>query len=255
MAKVPASLSTNETFKSTFEDRQAGFVEQMAARVRDRAEAENVSYSSIMKALGSSSSAFANYWTGKRAWPAELIPKLAECLSTNVDALMVGNGDHDGAGVVAEGRLGFNGFPAQLQPPASASVLLPEIDIGYSMGGGLVIADHVDGNMVPFPRDWLRSLIRGTFDEVFIARGEGDSMQPTLLDGDIVIVDTAQNAITSQDRIWCVGYGELGMIKRLRAMPDRGIMVMSDNPAIQPFTAYDGELHIIGRVVWIGRKA
>jgi phage repressor protein C with HTH and peptisase S24 domain len=109
--------------------------------------------------------------------------------------------------------------------------------------------------MVPFPRDWLRSLIRGTFDDVFIARGEGDSMQPTLLDGDIVIIDKSQDALTGQDRIWCVSYGDLGMIKRLRAQPDRGILVLSDNPAIAPFTAYDGELHIIGRVVWIGRKA
>ena len=132
--------------------------------------------------------------------------------------------------------------------------MIPEVDISYSMGGGLVLSDHVEASMVPFPRDWLRSLVKGSFGQVFVARGEGDSMQPTLLDGDIVIVDTSQSALTSQDRLWCIGYGELGMIKRLRARPDGGIDVMSDNNAVSSFTAYDGEVQIIGRVVFIGRK-
>lgn len=142
----------------------------------------------------------------------------------------------------------------QVKHSAEPSVLLPEIDISYSMGGGLAISDYADAKTVSFPREWLRQLIRGNFNQVFIARGEGDSMQPTLLDDDIVIVDTAQNALTSQDRIWCFSYGELGMIKRLRAQPDGGIEILSDNPAIRPFNAYDGEVHILGRVIWVGRR-
>lgn len=137
---------------------------------------------------------------------------------------------------------------------ASGSVNLPEFDISYAMGGGALLADHADATTVAFPRDWLRPIIRGSFDQVFIARGEGDSMQPTLLDGDITIIDTAQRALNSQDRLWAIQYGELGMIKRLRAQPDGGILVLSDNPTVAAFTAYDGEVQLIGRVVWIGRR-
>lgn len=88
MAKTSTSLSSNEVNKSTNEDRQAGFVEQTAARVRERAEAVNVSYSQIMKGTGVSSSAMANYWTGKRPWPTEHLSTVADLLSTSVDSLL-----------------------------------------------------------------------------------------------------------------------------------------------------------------------
>ncbi len=141
--------------------------------------------------------------------------------------------------------------PASTDP---LTVSIPEIDIGYSMGGGLVLQDHAEAKPVPFPREWLRALIRGRFDQVFIARGEGDSMRPTLLDGDVIVVDTAQQSITGQDRLWCLSYGDLGMIKRVRALPDGGLEILSDNPAVLPFKVYDGEVQVIGRVVWVGRK-
>ena len=88
MAKTSNPLSTNETSKSTNEDRQAGFVEQMANRIRDRAEEVRVSYSDVLRETGVSSSAMANYWTGKRPWPTEHLGTIADLLDTSVDALM-----------------------------------------------------------------------------------------------------------------------------------------------------------------------
>ncbi len=49
------------------------------------------------------------------------------------------------------------------------------------------------------------------------------------------------------------------MIKRLRPVPakdgkDAGVEVWSDKKEISPFTAYDDELRIIGRVVAVQRK-
>ncbi len=183
--------------------------------------------------------------------------------------------------------IGETDDPDMSQPPADFlrdkfdSVTIPELDIGYSMGGGALLTEPDNGNwngfdqartanesddniahlpaqhdatMRTFPRAWLEPLIKGRIDQVFIARGEGDSMQPTLLDGDVVIIDRAQDAIAQQDRLWAIGYGELVMIKRVRRMPDGGYQINSDNPAVTPITAYDDEMHVVGRVVWIGRK-
>jgi phage repressor protein C with HTH and peptisase S24 domain len=133
-------------------------------------------------------------------------------------------------------------------------VMLPQLEIGYSMGGGSVFEDYAQTAMIPFPREWIRPMIRGTFSDLFVARGDGDSMMPTLLDGDVVIIDTSQKTITQQDRLWCLSYGDLGMIKRVRVQPDGGVLVISDNPAVENFTAYDGEVQTIGRVIWIGRR-
>jgi phage repressor protein C with HTH and peptisase S24 domain len=133
-------------------------------------------------------------------------------------------------------------------------VMLPRLEIGYSMGGGSVFEDYHEVGRMPFPREWLRPLMRGSFAELFLAKGEGDSMMPTLLDGDDVIIDTAQKQISQQDRIWAVAYGDLGMIKRVRRLPGGTYQLNSDNPAVTPIEANDDEMHVVGRVVWVGRK-
>lgn len=152
---------------------------------------------------------------------------------------------------LGENSLAWHGAPSEI---AEGSVMIPQLDIGYSMGGGSVFQEYAQTAMIPFPREWLRPLIGGTFGELFVARGEGDSMMPTILDHDVVIIDTAQKTITKQDRLWCLNYGDLGMIKRVRMQPDGAALIISDNPAVENFTAYDGEVQAIGRVIWIGRR-
>jgi phage repressor protein C with HTH and peptisase S24 domain len=134
------------------------------------------------------------------------------------------------------------------------AVLLPEIDVSYSMGGGSEIEEYPVTQLVPLSRGWLATLTRTPASELFVARGEGDSMQPTILDGDIVIVDRSERALRGQDRIWAVAYGNFGMIKRLRSLPNGALQINSDNPAVSPIEAFDGEAHIIGRVVGVVRR-
>lgn len=136
--------------------------------------------------------------------------------------------------------------------------LIPELELGYSMGGGSVFGNYHQKGVVPFQREWLRPKMRGTFADLFVARGEGDSMEPTMKDGDIVVIDTSQKEITQQDRVWALSYGDLAMIKRIRKLPRSGeerggFDILSDNHAVAPFKAFDAETHIVGRVIWIGR--
>lgn len=132
--------------------------------------------------------------------------------------------------------------------------LVPQLELGFSMGGGSVFEDYPSQGVIPFQREWLRGLMRGRLEELFVARGDGDSMEPTLKDGDIVLIDTAQKDILQQDRIWAVSYGDLGMIKRVRRLPGGTYQLISDNPNVTPISAFDGEMHVIGRVIWIGRR-
>lgn len=44
------------------------------------------------------------------------------------------------------------------------------------------------------------------------------------------------------------------MIKRLRSLPDGTLQINSDNPAISPIVAYEGEAQVIGRVVGVVRR-
>lgn len=139
------------------------------------------------------------------------------------------------------------------QAKAMGLSLVPQLELGYSMGGGSVFHDYEHKGFIPFQREWLRGFVKGTFADLFVARGAGDSMLPTMLDGDIVLIDTAQKRIDQQDRIWALSYGDLGMIKRVRRLPGGTYRIMSDNPAVEPIDATDEEMHVVGRVVWIGR--
>lgn len=184
----------------------------------------------------------------KKLLPIELARKIADVLENHdiqrAEVLKL-------AGLTAEGEV-----PAKPEDIARdlGITLVPELELGYSMGGGAVFSDFRQTGVVPFHRDWLRSIMRGSFGDLFVARGSGDSMQPTLLDGDVVLIDTSQKAITQQDRIWAVSYGDLAMIKRVRRLPDGAYQLNSDNPAVSPIHAVDGEMHVVGRVIWIGRR-
>ncbi len=132
--------------------------------------------------------------------------------------------------------------------------MIPDVDIAYSLGGGSIVQDYVTEKKVPFRQDWLDRATRGRPSDVFLTRGDGDSMLPTILDGDDVLVNRAENVIDRQDRIWALGYGELAQIKRVRRLPSGMFQLNSDNPVVSPIEASEDELHVVGRVIWIGRK-
>lgn len=216
-----------------------------AERVQVRMREVDLTQAELARRVGVSQPMIGKIVTGSSRGSAHL-HKIARELQTT-PAFLTGETDDPTAG-------------AALMPTAETiaeqlgSVLIPQIDIAYSMGGGALVEERSPQVLVPFFRDWLRPLMRGSFADLFVARGEGDSMMPTLLDGDLVVVDRAQNTLSGQDRVWAVSYGDFGMIKRVRRMPDGGYQINSDNSAVTPITAYDDEMHIIGRVIWIGRR-
>ena len=133
-------------------------------------------------------------------------------------------------------------------------VRIKEIDLDYGMGASWIDGVPVTEVERVFPADWLVQFTRAHPQYLFFAHGAGDSMMPTIMDRDIVLIDTTQQTLNMSDRIWAVAFGGAGMIKRLRPQPDGGVKLMSDNPSVRDEVAYDGELSIIGRVVAVMRK-
>ena len=142
----------------------------------------------------------------------------------------------------------------QAQTADPDEVEIQQWDIAYGMGGGSFLDLPVTGDRHKFSRSWLRQFTHAPPQQIFLASGTGDSMTPTILDADIVVIDTSQREVRMADRIYAAAYGQTGIIKRLRPMPDGSVKILSDNPNVSPETAYDGELSIVGRVVAIVRK-
>jgi hypothetical protein len=230
---------------------ELGPVAYRLKRLRESTE-PRLSVRATAEQLGMPASTYAAYEDGNRfkksLLPQDLTHQLADLFTRHGVArhLVLGLGGLDASGALQQTP---EGLADQLD-----AVLLPEVEVGYSMGGGSDISDYPVVQMVPFSRSWLAGLTHSSPNHLFVARGDGDSMMPTLLDQDIVIIDRAERTIQRPDRIWAVTYAGYGMIKRLRPLPDGTLQINSDNPAVTPIIAHEGEAFLIGRVVGIIRR-
>lgn len=133
------------------------------------------------------------------------------------------------------------------------TVELDEIDLRYGLGGTF-ISGHISSEKRLFSRAWLRSVTSTAPEHLFWAVGDGDSMEPTIRTGEIILIDRSQITPHSGDGIWAIAFGEIGMVKRLRPMPDGSIDILSDNQVVPAVKAVDGEVHVIGRVIAVVRR-
>lgn len=136
-------------------------------------------------------------------------------------------------------------------------VYVRSVDINLAMGDGLVVEDHPSTELVPFNLGFIRGVTRANTDDLLIMSGHGESMEPTLLRSDLLMLDTAQRSPIVSDQIWAFHYAGGGMIKRLRRVREAGrdcFLIISDNPSVPPQQAELDDIHIIGKLVWVGRR-
>lgn len=146
-------------------------------------------------------------------------------------------------------------------PPSSDEIAeqmglmkVEEVDLAIGMGATYLDETSVQSVERWIPTDWVRNFTDSPASFLTIAKPVGDSMYPTINDRDIVLIDRSKRVIDRQDAIWALVYGGLGTIKRVRAMPDGTIKLMSDNPQVREETAVDGEVFLIGRVAGVFRR-
>ncbi len=131
------------------------------------------------------------------------------------------------------------------------AVLVPHLSLTFSMGGGSVISEPTVLGYFSVPKEWLRGHIRGTPEDVAIIMGEGDSMEPTIRDGDMLLIDRAQRTMRQSDQIWAIAVRDSGSVKRLRRARSGGYEIHSDNPSVPVDFADDGEMVIVGRMIGV----
>lgn len=102
---------------------------------------------------------------------------------------------------------------------------------------------------------WLRALTSSLADDLAVLRVDGDSMEPTLYDGDWVLVDRAQIRI-GRPGVYALAVGDLTWVKRLTLnLSSKRVQVISDNHAYPLQELEEDDLSVRGRVVWVvGRK-
>ena len=132
-------------------------------------------------------------------------------------------------------------------------------NISASMGYGLTIYDETQTGTYTISNKLAKDL-GANLAQCDVIFAKGDSMEPTIMGGDSLLVDKSKREIYD-GRIYCIRYeGEL-YAKRLQKLPPKKIKVVSDNQ--NKYDAWyvdfeqtpDFDFEIVGEVLWWGRVA
>lgn len=129
---------------------------------------------------------------------------------------------------------------------------IQHIDMAYGLGTTFAV-DYPDIEVMKFPKVWIESITHSPPATLTWTRGKGDSMEPTIRDGDLVLLDRSQRALTERDAMWAFTIGEEAAIKRLRKQGEM-CEIFSDNPNVPPDKQPLRDLNIVGRVVFVGSR-
>ena len=144
------------------------------------------------------------------------------------------------------------------QPPQSRSdlVQVPVLDVEASAGHGSVASQEPQCSHFGFEEGWLRKITTSKANNLSIVRVLGDSMEPTLSDGDEVMVDQCDGMLRLRDGIYVLRMDDALNVKRIAIEPQgRRISVVSDNKAYPNWRGLERRsVDVVGRVLWFGRQ-
>ncbi|MBK5958762.1 hypothetical protein CCR97_11150 [Rhodoplanes elegans] len=192
-----------------------------------------------------------NNYTSATVEPTALtLAKLAEVCRVSTDWLLSGVEAPVGSGPSAA---------AEKQAISGASddvdrlIPIQRLAFRAAAGNGVLVVDE-DAGWTSFPAGTLQRIhVKPENARLMIAAG--DSMRPTLEDGDPLLVDISDTEIID-GRVYVFSIGDQALVKRLRRRGAKLVM-RSDNrehfpdeeevPMVEP-------VRIIGRVRWVGRS-
>ncbi len=170
------------------------------------------------------------------------LERLAGPLKVGVDWLVTGSGFVEGTEPGREGDASY--------------VKIRSVKVAPSMGGGRFVEEVEEGEPLQFLARWVRDTLKVQPDDLRIMRVEGDSMEPTLLDRDTVLVDLTKKT-PSPPGIFVLHDGMGLVAKRVEIVPRSEplrLRIVSDNTRYAAYDVTVDEANIVGRIRWFCRE-
>lgn len=147
------------------------------------------------------------------------------------------------------------GSGASSSPAARAHIAdwadIPRLPLGASAGPGTLPAEEIPSGRLRFSNRWLKA--QGLEPAMLsVIEVEGDSMEPTLRDGDEILVDRTPRPLRAG--IHVIRLDDVLLVKRLESGPGGMVRIISDNAAYPRLERSVEEVELVGRVVWKGGR-
>lgn len=183
-----------------------------------------------------------SYVAGTSSPQLDTLQKIADVTNTDFAWLAVG-----GSNEVPENSNGLAFAPSDM-------VLVPIIDAQPSAGGGSLVEAEPVAGMIAVHRELLRSLGVNTHGALRILEVRGDSMEPTIRAGELILIDTSIESV-EHEGIYVFRFAGALVVKRIRFSANNCVELISDNGgASERIPEADlPDLHAAGRVVRVIR--
>ncbi|EPE67415.1 helix-turn-helix transcriptional regulator [Pasteurella multocida] len=216
----------------------------IGTRIKECREGLNLSRNFVCEKLDGLALSTLQKWENNEREPsAGMIIKLSQILQTTPTYLLTGD-DPVGALIYVN----RNGTDDNL-------IDIPEYDVNVSAGNGSFNEGlFAPTNLITFSKEWLKRM-HIYEKKLAIFWASGDSMSPTIENGDMLLVDL-NNKHLREGGIFIVQNSDSMWVKRVRE-DWNAIELLSDNTIYKPIriNAEDAEhLQIVGRVIHIGHK-
>lgn len=217
---------------------------QIYERIRCRMAALNIKSVDIVAATGVSKGTVSNWINGGTDPNGENLVRLAACLRTTEKWLQTGKGTPEGDSAEEIGRYNI-----------TRTVSIPLYNAELSAGVGAHIDTDAVTEFVAVGKEILEQNHLSE-DAVVAARVRGDSMLPRIMDGDTILINTADKR-PRDGQVYAIAVDHELKVKRLLRKMDGSWIISSDNKADPSYrdetiSAHNFEqLRMIGRVVMI----
>jgi phage repressor protein C with HTH and peptisase S24 domain len=207
----------------------------------------------LARAMGVSPSAFRKWLKGEAEPSRERLVALARAAGVGVAWLAEGEGPPPA----------FQPSGGQRRRPAARNaddeqdwnqfVLLPHR--AEAAAAGSETPPNPSGTeWMALRHDWIRSVCGIEPNEVILETASGDSMTPTIRDGNTLLVDTTDRSFSNYG-VYVLEINGQRLVKRVQRKHDGSLVLISDNAAYHPDAvdkAAAEKVVAIGRVVWCG---
>lgn len=240
------TISEKASFQSVF---KIGAMKTLGSRIAHYRTVAGMSQAALAKACGwASQSRVGNYEKNTREPSLDDIAVMAKALGVAQDLLLL----HTTAEPSQGSGPDENGSPSKKD-----YALIPQYTARASAGNGYH-NDHVElKEGLVFKRDWLKRLALRE-ENLCVIYAEGSSMEPTISDGDVLLIDHASTTPRSGKVYAMLRPDGSTSVKRLIQAFSGEWIIRSDNPdkTLYPDEPISAEalqqIEIIGRSVWGG---
>lgn len=203
-------------------------------RLKELRENSGLSQYKFADRFGVAQSTVGSWEAGKREPNFETMQRLADFFGVSVDYLL-GREEQDGSGPPAPSNPGSKWIPVLGKVAAGMPIVAIEDVLGY---------EEIDAKTA-------------ASGEYFALQIKGQSMEPKISDGDVVIV-RQQDDCDSGDIAVVLANGDEATVKRIKKTPG-GLMLIPSNPAYEPVFYTTDEIEslpvkIIGKVIELRAK-